>query len=258
MTIDAATVTALLSDPAFAALRRSLDVYYGDAARDAAMDALYARFMCAGDLAFDIGAHVGDRTGSFRRLGARVVTLEPQPLCARAIRAIYAGDGNVTLIEAACGEHAGTVTLRVNSANPTVTTASPDFVAAADGAGGWEGQVWDTEVEVPCTTLDALIAEHGQPAFAKVDVEGFEATVLAGLSRPLPALSFEFTTIQRDVALACLAHLAALGRYGFDVALGESQALTFGRWIPADAMAAHLAALPHAANSGDVYCVLQR
>ena len=256
MTDDVA-IAALRADPAFASLRRSLDVYYGDAARDAAMDALYARFVRAGDLAFDIGSHVGDRTGSFRRLGARVVALEPQPLCARAIRAIYAGDDGVTLLEAACGEHAGTVTLRVNSANPTVTTASRDFVAAADGAGGWEGQVWDRQVEVPCTTLDALIAEHGAPAFAKIDVEGFEAAVLGGLSRPLPALSFEFTTIQRDVALACLTRLVALGRYGFDVALGESQALNFGRWITGDAMAAHITALPHSANSGDVYCVLQ-
>ncbi len=83
-------IQVLRADPAFASLRRSLDVYYGDAARDAAMDALYTRFLRAGDLAFDIGAHVGDRTGSFRRLGARVVALEPQPLCARAIRAIYA------------------------------------------------------------------------------------------------------------------------------------------------------------------------
>ena len=54
------------------------------APRDAAMDALYARFVRPGDLAFDIGSHVGDRIGSFRRLGARVVALEPQPLCARA------------------------------------------------------------------------------------------------------------------------------------------------------------------------------
>jgi FkbM family methyltransferase len=254
----AARASALRDDPAFASLRRSLDVYYGDAKRDAAMDALYTRFLRAGDLAFDIGAHVGDRTGSFRRLGARVVALEPQPLCARAIRAIYRGDDGVTLLEAACGERIGTVALKINSANPTVSTASADFVSAADGAGGWEGQVWDTTIEVPCTTLDALVAQYGQPAFAKVDVEGFEATVLAGLSRPLPALSFEFTTIQRDVALACLGRLATLGRYGFDVALGESQVLTFNRWVSSDAMAAHIAALPHAANSGDVYCVLQR
>ena len=108
--------------------RRSLDVYYGDPARDAAMDALYARFVRAGDLAFDIGAHVGDRTGSFRRLGARVVALEPQPLCARAIRAIYAGDEQVTLVEAACGAQAGHGDAQINSANPTVSTASAEFV----------------------------------------------------------------------------------------------------------------------------------
>ena len=256
MTADAATVSVLRADPTLATLRRSLDVYYGDVARDAAMDALYARFLRPGELAFDIGSHVGDRTGSFRRLGARVVALEPQPLCARVVRTVYAGDDGVTLVEAACGEHPGTITLRINSANPTVSTASADFPSAAAGAGGWEGQVWDRTIEVPCTTLDALIARHGQPAFAKIDVEGFEHAVLAGLSRPLAALSFEFTTIQRDVALQCLDRLASLGRYGFDVALGESQALTFNRWLSKAEMAAHIAALPHEANSGDVYCVV--
>ena len=258
MKVKSAAIASLVADPAFAPLRRSLEVYYGDAVRDAAMDALYARFVKPGDLAFDIGSHVGDRIGSFRRLGARVVALEPQPLCARAIRAIYAGDGDLTVVEAACGVQPGKLTLRINSANPTVSTASADFISAAGGAGGWEGQVWDSEIEVPCTTLDALVAEHVAPAFAKVDVEGFEDTVLAGLSRPLPALSFEFTTIQHDVALRCLDRLASLGPYGFDVALGESQTLTFNRWISKVDMAAHITALPHAANSGDVYCVLQR
>ena len=72
----------------------------------------------------------------------------------------------------------------VNSANPTVSTASAPFMAAADGAGGWEGQVWDATITVPCLTLDGLIAPHGVPAFIKIDVEGFEDRVLAGLEPP--------------------------------------------------------------------------
>ncbi len=248
-------LSELRADPALAALRRSLDVYYGDPARDAAMDQLYARFLKPGDLAFDIGSHVGDRIASFRRLGARVVALEPQPDCARVIRALYGGDPDVTLIEAACGPETGRMTLHVNSENPTVTTASPEFVRAAAGQAGWEGQVWDRAIEVPVTTLDELIARHGLPAFVKIDVEGFEDAVLAGLGRMLPALSFEFTTIQRDVAYRCLQRLAAAGPYRFDLALGESQSLTFETWLSADEMTAHIRALPHEANSGDVYAI---
>lgn len=256
MTAQTAAIEALRADPAMAPLHRSLDAYYGDPARDAAMDALHARFITAGAVAFDIGSHVGDRIGSFRRLGARVVALEPQPLCLAAIRALYGSDEQVTIVPAACGASPGTVTIHLNSANPTVSTVSPQFIEAAEGAAGWEAEVWDTTIEVPSTTLDALIAAHGVPAFTKIDVEGYEDAVLAGLSRALPALCFEFTTIARPVALRCLDRLAGLGRYGFDVTLAEGAPLVFGRWVTAPQMADYLRGLPHSANAGDVYARL--
>jgi FkbM family methyltransferase len=251
------TARAALPRGTAKSLHRSLRVYHGDKSRHPAMDAMYGRFVRSGQLAFDIGSHVGDRISSFRRLGATVVALEPQPGCARAIQIIHGRDPLVTLVEAACGKQAGEVVLKINSANPTVSTASEEFVKAAAGAGGWETQVWDHAITVPCVTLDGLIDVHGVPAFIKVDVEGFELAVLEGLSIPVAALSFEFTTIQRDVAYACIECLQDLGDYRFNIALGESQTFTFDSAISADEMILFIQALPHEANSGDVYAMLK-
>jgi FkbM family methyltransferase len=234
---------------------RSLRIYYGDRERSAAMDGLYRRFVRPGDLVFDIGAHVGDRIAAFRRLRARVVAVEPQPALVRTLRLLYGRDRNVTIEAAAVGRSPGSIDLNLNLDNPTVATASQEFIAAASHAREWQGQTWTRSVLVPMTSLDRLIAKHGVPAFTKIDVEGFEAEVLAGLTRAVPALSFEFTTIQRDVALACSARCAELGYTGFNAALGESQAFAHADWLDAAAVSRWLAELPASANSGDVYAI---
>lgn len=255
MGTETAVIEILKSDPAMSTLRSSLESYYGHPRRDAAMDAFYARFVRPGDLVFDIGAHVGDRVASFRRLGARVVAIEPQPVCARALRTIFSGDDRVTLVEAACADGIGTVELRINSANPTVSTVSSYFPQAARGAPGWESERWDTTTTVASTTLNALVNAYGIPAFAKIDVEGFEDVVLAGLHCALPALSFEFTTIERLLPQRCLDHLSALKFSHFNLALGDNMSLALRGWLSANDMVAHLRTLPHEANSGDVYCL---
>lgn len=239
------------------ALGRSFDVYYRDAARMARMDTLNREFVRKGDLAFDIGAHVGDRTGSFLRLGASVVTVEPQTRVFRALRLLYGQDKNVTLHRTAVGASAGTIDMFVNSDNPTITTASTELIAAAKNSAQWQGQVWDQKVSVPVTTLDHLIKEHGLPAFVKIDVEGFELDVLNGLTTPLPALSFEFTTIQRDIALRCLERLSKLGPYEFSLSFGEDHALVYPDWVDAKRLRKDLLDLPNAANSGDIFARLQ-
>jgi FkbM family methyltransferase len=234
---------------------RSLGIYYGwhQRRRSSAMDALYRRFVKHGDLVFDIGAHVGDRVAAFRRLGAKVVAVEPQPALASTLTMLYGRSSNVVIERVAVGGKAGDVRLMVNTDNPTLSTASSAFIHAAQDAPGWQGQHWDKSIRVPMTTLDALIDEHGVPAFIKIDVEGFEEEVLMGLTQPVAALSFEFTTIQRDIARACIERCGALGLTQFNAAIGESQEL--GDWRSAEAIGRWLDDLPHEANSGDIYAL---
>jgi FkbM family methyltransferase len=238
------------------AIGKSLDLYYRDRARTARMDRLNAAFVSRGSLVFDIGAHVGDRTGSFLRLGANVVAVEPQPRLFRVLRLIYGRHPGVSLRRCAVGAENGHADMYVNTANPTVSTLARGMVNAAPRDPAWCDQVWDRTIGVPVTTLDRLIASHGLPGFVKIDVEGHECDVLCGVSVALPALSFEITTLQRDVARRAVRRLTDLGRYRFNISLGEEHRLRLRSWVAADEICDLTEQLPPDANSGDVYAML--
>lgn len=236
-----------------AGMARSLLMYYAVPGRQRAMRRLYGQFLQPGDVGFDIGAHAGSRLRVWRGLGAAVVAVEPQPAFFRLLQWLYGRSADITLLPVAIGDQPGEATMYISSRTPTVTTLSQEWMTAVQEDPSFAGVDWDTVVTIPVTTLDELIAEYGRPAFCKIDVEGYEPVVLAGLSQPIAALSFEYIPAAMAGTLACIARLGELGDYRYNWSPGERHQLQAASWLDAGEITAVLQALTPADGSGDVY-----
>ncbi len=235
-------------------LLRSAVIYYGQPLKRRRMRAFYRQFVQPGDLCFDIGAHIGGRVGTFHRLGAQVVAIEPQPIFMAILERLYGGRPTVTLLQTAIGAAPGRTTMLISDWTPTVSTLDHGWAKQVGATESFRHVRWNQRLEVEVVTLDSLIAEYGLPAFCKIDVEGFEFEVLKGLNQPIQALSFEFLSAAPDTAFACLEKLCQLGNYEFNVATGETMRLVFSHWQDPSAMRVWLQRPP--ASSGDVYARL--
>lgn len=231
-------------------------IYYGLPFHHRALMRIYAPFIRKDDICFDIGAHLGDRTRAWSGLGARVIAAEPNPGCMRWLRRWYGNNPEITLIEQAVGAHPGTADLWISRLTPSVSTLSQQWLTAVQGSPRFASVHWNEQIAVTVTTLDALIAQYGTPAFCKIDVEGAELEVLNGLSHALPALSFEYIPVAIKTAVGCIERLGQLGIYEYNWRVSEWPRLRSPVWLSPQDMIAHLRSLSPNEDSGDVYARL--
>lgn len=238
-------------------LARSVAIYFAPG-RVRRLSRFYGSLIKPGNLCFDIGAHVGNRTAAWLRIGARVVVVEPQAHLMAWLRRLYGRSTAVVLVESAVAAAPGTAILRHDPRNPTVSTLSDEWIHAVRRDASFDKVRWRAAETVSVTTLDALIAAHGTPIVCKIDIEGYEAEALRGLSQPLPIISFEYIPAAIGVAADCLFELSRLGEYRYNWFVGESHRWASPEWLEAGEMNAQLGRLAAEKRSGDIFARLSR
>lgn len=216
----------------------------------------YSAFIRNDKLCFDIGANRGTRTEALAALGARVIAVEPLPVCCELLKINFGKANQVTIVQKAVSCKKGTGKIYAGIAT-TISTMNLDWQKAVRASGRFREHTWNDAVEVETITLDDLIVEFGVPDFCKIDVEGHEHSVLLGLSSPIGLISYEFTPEMIGEAKKCLVQISKLGRYEYNLSLGESMKFHFRDWECIDGMTQILTEISERSDAfktfGDVY-----
>jgi len=133
-----------------------------------------------GDLVFDVGANVGQKTDVFVRLGARVVALEPDEHNQEVLRGKFIkyrlSRKPICIVGKAVSEKVSVETFWVDGPGSALNTLSRKWVDALKEDKERFDRTLDRlefaeQRSVETTTLERQSAEHGLPFFLKIDVE---------------------------------------------------------------------------------------
>jgi FkbM family methyltransferase len=199
-----------------------------------------------GDLVFDVGANDGTKTDVFLRLGARVVVIEPDDVNQNILRDKFLRyrlvPKPVVIVGKAVSDRTTIEKMWIDGPGSAVNTLSQKWVETLKSDKvrfeHTHGSLdFARSKAVETTTLDELILTHGSPFFVKIDVEGYEASVLRGLKRPVPFLSFEVNLPEfRPEGLECVKLLEGLAADGkFNYSADYQRGIALGKWLDAQA-----------------------
>jgi len=226
--------------------------------RNISQKAFYATIIGNDDLVFDVGANVGQRSAIFSQLAKMVVAFEPQPQCITHLRSRFKFKSNVKIEPIALSATGGDAIIYQSSSHD-LSSMSSEFIQKV-GKQLFSKETWDRTITIPTKTLDQMIALYGVPRFIKIDVEGFELSVLNGLSCPVHMLSFEFTPLIIDEATKCVERLHEISaNYLFNYCLGEELDFVLPDHVDYTTFSQNvLPDLKWARSFGDIYAVSEQ
>lgn len=201
-----------------------------------------------GDLIFDVGANQGYKTHIFLELGAKVVAVEPDGISQEVLKQKFLKhrlkSKPLVIVGKAVSDRSSTITMWIDTPGSAMNTLSQKWAETlrADDRRFGHRLNFEHRRDVETISMEQLIATHGLPFFVKIDVEGHELSVLQGMQRPVPYLSFEVNLPEfRPEALECVRVLERMDREGeFNYTPDCRRGLAMKRWHRAEEFSAIL------------------
>lgn len=139
-----------------------------------------------GGVFFDVGANIGDVSEALLPLASKVVAIEPEPVSFASLSARLGSRADC--INVLVGPDGAARTFLTN---PIASTSSTSVTPGDEPL----GHDYLKRSAMQAVSLDTIAKQHGMPGLVKIDVEGFEISVLKSAgdvlaSRPVVVMEF--------------------------------------------------------------------
>jgi FkbM family methyltransferase len=133
----------------------------------------------------DVGANVGDYVAAVLKLitPQQVIAIEPLPSCHSQLASVLSKHSNHRLIKAAAGDAEGETEMRFTGDSKMSSILSPQTGIAE----AYQPGAFDTRqmLKVPLVRIDDVVPAGLRVGLLKLDVQGFEMSVLRGAEATL-------------------------------------------------------------------------
>jgi FkbM family methyltransferase len=177
------------------------------------------------NLIFDIGYNEGEFTevcfGKYPN--ASVIAVEANPnLCVNPKRNFSLNYNFLLLNNLVSNVVGDAIDFYISPYASGVSTASTEFMKNSRFTKGSKNVKansiqWNEPIKVESVTIDSMIERYGIPDLIKIDVEGYEYTVLSGLTQKANDICFEWHEEEKDSLYKILDHLQSIGYTQFGV-----------------------------------------
>lgn len=169
---------------------------------------------------FDIGTNHGHFTDEYIALypDIQVVCIEANPnLCANLVNK-YQNQPNVSVYHYLVSQKSNEdIDFYINVGCDGVSTASTDWVTKSR----FSGEQWSNPIQIESITIDDLIDNTFVPDMIKIDVEGYENTVIKGLTKKVDLIQFEWAEEEMESVKDTLEYLKSIGYTQFAYRFGD-------------------------------------